>query len=237
MNCRNALVSIALLVFLLPFAHAATGDSVQISVSFPPEANKTSIDATLPLGDCQSAQWCFSRKVLLNCRNYEAKGMLACAGHSEIEFNCLITAVDDFSGPGWFGFYVNGQLADTGVSCYVPKAGDVLELRYSNNADSEVSTPTPTPTPALTATPVPTPTPIITPYPGLVYDANVSTPSATPVSTQAATNATPTPTASAGSSLTGEFVMVIPSPIMQGAAIFILGAIVGGAFVYTRKRR
>ncbi|MCX6768165.1 MAG: hypothetical protein NTY90_05585, partial [Candidatus Micrarchaeota archaeon] len=51
------------------------------------------------------------------------------------------------------GFYANGNLSDVGISCYVPKVGDVLELRYSGNPESEVSNATPTPS----ATPSPSP--------------------------------------------------------------------------------
>ena len=237
---KTALLASAFLVLMLAPASAAPAGSVAVKIFFPPEAGKTNIDATVNSSLCQTAYYCFSRAAAINCKWYKATGPLTCFGHPEITQTCLLTAVNGYSGPGWFGFYVNGQLADTGVSCYAPKAGDVLELRYSNNPDSEVASPLPSTTPRPTPTPAPTIMTLPTPT-GAPTQTATPSPTATPQTTPAPTpapKASASPTPSAAKS-TG-YAILAPGQENQQISSFLIGIAMGTvlalAYVYIKKR-
>jgi len=233
LSLKHSALLFAAAILLSLYPMAAASDGVQMKILFPADANKTDVNATEPLSDCRTAFNCFNEVAQLNCKYYPATGPLACLGHPEVAVNCLITAVDAYSGAGWFGFYVNNQLADTGVSCYFPKAGDVLELRYSSNPESEVATPTPAPaataTPAPTIIPVQTATPVPAYYPGILYVTPTAAPTATPA------NATP----GAGKA-TGDFILFPQAPNVQPLGAFLVGAafgaLIAGAFVALKRR-
>ncbi|MCX6767174.1 MAG: hypothetical protein NTY90_00365 [Candidatus Micrarchaeota archaeon] len=189
----STLAFLALLSILVPFACAADADRVQVKVFFPADAKQADIDRLVPLSSCPSAYTCYAQISFLSCQWYAATGPLACPGLPEVKNTCLLTAVNGYSGAGWFGFYANGNLSEVGISCYVPKVGDVLELRYSGNPESEVSnatpapsatpSPSPTPAPSITASPKQTitPTPAATPSPKTANQSNsTGAPSPTP---------------------------------------------------------
>jgi hypothetical protein len=217
----------AALLALSIAAHAAyASQTVGVKITFPPESGLKSIDKAVPIEDCQTAYNCLTRVAQVACRWYHAVGALACANPA-IEGNCLVMSINGFGPPGWFGFYANGQLASTGVSCYEPNAGDSIELRYSHDANSEVeATPAPTATAAPTArasTPTPGPSTIVVEFPA------TGTPTAYASANAPAQTAAP-PT---GNPATAR---AVENPVPQSAFLFgiAVGALLAAAWVWTR---
>lgn len=156
----------------------APQQTITLSIDFPQSSGKQDATRTMSLSSCSKALDCFNSIAQVTCQYSPALGGLSCPGVTQ---TCYITAVDgvnaDFNAnSAWWGFYVNNALASEGVSCYTPKAGERLELKYNGN--DITATPTPPPsssrfTPTITPTPqaiVPASTP--TPAPSAQNDSN-----------------------------------------------------------------
>jgi len=145
-------------------AGGGSSPTVNVKVLFPSDAGKTNINQGVPLSSCPTAHDCFSQTASITCQWYPVSGALACPGSPEITKTCLATAVSGYSNSyGWWAFYVNNGLSNTGISCYKPVTGDVIELRYSTAAYSESLTVTPSPAAQAPAAPSPTPAPASAP--------------------------------------------------------------------------